>query len=126
MNPLLLAELGLIPTPEEICSEIDPKDKCVRHLSAHSFHTHQYVPFRDTPDHWIARDPRLVRLTGKHPLNCEAKLDDLYAAGFLTPANLFFVRNHGAVPNVDREKAESWTLEIHGCVSHSRDRIFFH
>jgi len=123
MKPILLAELGLIPNPEEICFEIDPKDKCVGHLSAHSFILMQCVSFRDTPDHWVARDPRIVRLTGKHPLNCEAKLNDLYAAGFLTPANLFYVRNHGAVPKVDKEKTESWTLEIHGCVFYSQGGI---
>ena len=33
-----------------------------------------------TPDNWIARDDRLVRLTGKHPFNCEAKLGDLFSA----------------------------------------------
>lgn len=33
-----------------------------------------------TPDNWIKRDDRLVRLTGKHPFNCEAKLGDLFAA----------------------------------------------
>lgn len=69
---------------------------------------------RGTPDSWIPRDPRLVRLTGKHPFNCEAKLKDLYAQGFLTPSSLFYVRNHGAVPKVDQEMAESWKLEIHG------------
>ena len=25
----------------------------------------------DTPDAWIARDKRIMRLTGRHPLNCE-------------------------------------------------------
>jgi nitrate reductase (NAD(P)H) len=68
-----------------------------------------------TPDAWVPRDPRLVRLTGKHPLNCEAKLNDLFASGFLTPNNLFYVRNHGAVPRVDSSQAAiNWKLEIHG------------
>jgi nitrate reductase (NAD(P)H) len=71
---------------------------------------------RGTPDSWVPRDPRLVRLTGKHPFNCEAKLNDLYAEGFLTPSNLFYVRNHGAVPKVDQEMAESWKLKIHGYI----------
>jgi nitrate reductase (NAD(P)H) len=69
---------------------------------------------RGTPDAWIHRDPRLVRLTGKHPFNCEAKLKDLYAEGFLTPSSLFYVRNHGAVPQVNEVMANNWKLEIHG------------
>jgi len=72
------------------------------------------MSYSDTPDAWIPRDPRLVRLTGKHPFNCEAKLNDLFASGFLTPSNLFYVRNHGAVPKVDGQVAEDWKLEIHG------------
>lgn len=33
-----------------------------------------------TPDNWVARDDRMVRLTGKHPFNSEAKLEDLFSA----------------------------------------------
>ncbi|QRV99692.1 nitrate reductase [Ceratobasidium sp. AG-Ba] len=71
---------------------------------------------KQTPDNWVKRDDRLVRLTGKHPFNCEAKLGDLFAAGFLTPTELFYVRNHGAVPRVDEEAARAWTLRVHGLV----------
>ncbi|KAE8270754.1 hypothetical protein A4X09_0g1573 [Tilletia walkeri] len=67
-----------------------------------------------TPDAWVERDERMIRLTGKHPLNVEAPLADLWNAGFLTPQNLFYVRNHGAVPQVDVEKAQNWRLEVHG------------
>ncbi|KAJ1309428.1 hypothetical protein OPQ81_006204 [Rhizoctonia solani] len=69
-----------------------------------------------TPDNWVKRDDRLVRLTGKHPFNCEAKLGDLFSAGFLTPTELFYVRNHGAVPKVDEEAARNWNLRVHGLV----------
>lgn len=69
-----------------------------------------------TPDNWVKRDERLVRLTGKHPFNCEARLGDLFAAGFLTPTELFYVRNHGAVPRVDEEAARAWTVRVHGLV----------
>ncbi|CEL51483.1 nitrate reductase NiaD [Rhizoctonia solani AG-1 IB] len=71
----------------------------------------------ETPDNWVKRDDRLIRLTGKHPFNCEAKLGDLFAAGFLTPTELFYVRNHGAVPKVDEELAQNWTLRVHGLVN---------
>lgn len=36
--------------------------------------------------------------------------------GFLTPSHLFYVRNHGAVPQVDQLQASQWTLRIHGLV----------
>ena len=68
----------------------------------------------NTPDKWVRREPSMVRLTGKHPFNSEARLDKLFAAGFLTPTSLFYVRNHGAVPHVDQ--AENWRLRIHGLV----------
>ncbi|CAE6437488.1 unnamed protein product [Rhizoctonia solani] len=69
-----------------------------------------------TPDNWVKRDDRLIRLTGKHPFNCEAKLGDLFTAGFLTPTELFYVRNHGAVPQVDEDATRNWTLRVHGLV----------
>lgn len=64
----------------------------------------------------MPRDTRLIRLTGKHPFNCEPPITELLDAGFLTPSNLFYVRNHGAVPRVDQAKADGWTLRIHGLV----------
>lgn len=53
-----------------------------------------------TPDNWIARSDRLIRLTGKHPMNAEPKLTEVYDAGFITPNQLHYVRNHGAVPHI--------------------------
>ncbi|CAF4248954.1 unnamed protein product, partial [Adineta steineri] len=51
-----------------------------------------------TPDAHVPRDSRLIRLTRVHPFNCEAPLSVLYDSGFITPTELWFVRNHGAVP----------------------------
>mmetsp|Transcript_4590 Transcript_4590/g.5687 ORF Transcript_4590/g.5687 Transcript_4590/m.5687 type:complete len:616 (+) Transcript_4590:92-1939(+) len=61
-----------------------------------------YVDGRDTgtPDTWIKRDPSLIRLTGRHPFNCEPPLKDLFDAGFITPTKIHFVRNHGKVPRI--------------------------
>jgi len=70
-----------------------------------------------TPDSWIPRDSRMVRLTGKHPFNCEPKLEILYDHGFLTPSSLFYVRSHGAVPRIDQAAGEAWTLKVHGLVA---------
>ncbi|OAQ97561.1 hypothetical protein LLEC1_06394, partial [Akanthomyces lecanii] len=53
-----------------------------------------------SPDNWIPRSAHLMRITGKHPLNAEPKLDDLYAGGLITPNELHYVRNHGAVPRL--------------------------
>lgn len=69
-----------------------------------------------TPDAWVARDERMVRLTGKHPYNCEAPLADLWKAGWLTPQALFYVRTHGATPLITAAEATEWKLRVHGLV----------
>ena len=69
-----------------------------------------------TPDAWIPRDERMIRLTGKHPYNVEAPLTDLWKAGFLTPQSLFYVRTHGATPLVTEGEAKEWKLRVHGLV----------
>lgn len=53
-----------------------------------------------SPDNWIPRSSHLIRLTGKHPLNAESDLSDLFGAGLITPNGLHYVRNHGAVPRL--------------------------
>jgi len=68
----------------------------------------------DTPDNWVKRHPKLVRLTGMHPFNVEAPLDLLYDQGFLTPASLHYVRNHGPVPQLDWSTHK---VQINGLVS---------
>ncbi|EJD52506.1 nitrate reductase [Auricularia subglabra TFB-10046 SS5] len=72
-----------------------------------------------TPDNWINRNPELIRLTGKHPFNVEAPFPRLMSAGFITPAHLHFVRNHGAVPRVDEEAFHSWTIHVTGLVENA-------
>ena len=79
----------------EAPSDIDPKDK-------------------GTPDEWVPRHRAQVRLTGRHPFNVEPPLPDLMAQGFITPASLHYVRNHGAVPK--REWA-THTLAVDGLVA---------
>ena len=69
-----------------------------------------------TPDAWIGRDTRMIRLTGQHPYNVEAPLSDLFGQGFLTPQNLFYVRTHGDTPRVTRQQASEWRLRVHGLV----------
>ncbi|RRT65770.1 hypothetical protein B296_00036489 [Ensete ventricosum] len=66
-----------------------------------------------TADGWIERNPSLIRLTGKHPFNCEPPLARLMHHGFITPVPLHYVRNHGAVPKADWR---TWTVDITGLV----------
>eukprot|EP00850_Spirogloea_muscicola_P009636 SM000054S18122 [mRNA] locus=s54:728439:731848:+ [translate_table: standard] len=66
-----------------------------------------------TPDAWVARHAELVRLTGRHPFNCEAPLPRLMEYGFLTPVALHYVRNHGYVPRGDWA---TWRVEVGGAV----------
>ena len=69
---------------------------------------------KNTPDNHVERDSRLIRLTGVHPFNCEAPLSDLFNEGFLTSPELFYVRNHGAVPEVLDSAVMDWELSIEG------------
>ena len=70
-----------------------------------------------TPDKHVPRDPRLIRLTGVHPFNVEAPLSALFNEGFLTSPELFYVRNHGAVPNVNDQDIPNWEFSVEGYVS---------
>ncbi|KAK4231284.1 hypothetical protein QBC38DRAFT_466329 [Podospora fimiseda] len=69
-----------------------------------------------TPDNFVERDPRLIRLTGIHPFNVEAPLKDLYDEGFLTTKDLHYVRNHGAVPKVEDTEVWDWEFSVEGMV----------
>jgi nitrate reductase (NAD(P)H) len=69
---------------------------------------------KPTPDSHVARDPRLIRLTGVHPFNCEAPLTELFKEGFLTTPELFYVRNHGPVPEVRDEDIPDWEFSVEG------------
>ena len=69
---------------------------------------------KSTPDAHVPRDPRLIRLTGVHPFNVEAPLTDLFNEGFLTSPELFYVRNHGAVPEVRDDQCLDWEFTVEG------------
>ncbi|KAL8712043.1 MAG: hypothetical protein Q9220_003739 [cf. Caloplaca sp. 1 TL-2023] len=71
---------------------------------------------KKTPDAHVPRDPRLIRLTGVHPFNVEAPLSALFNEGFLTSPELFYVRNHGAVPDIDEASIPDWEFSIEGLV----------
>lgn len=69
---------------------------------------------KNTPDAHVPRDPRLIRLTGSHPFNVEAPLSALFNDGFLTSPELFFVRNHGPVPEVKDQDIAQWQFTVEG------------
>lgn len=68
-----------------------------------------------TADSWIKRHPELVRLTGRHPFNCEPPLSRLMEHAFLTPTSLHYVRNHGYVPKI-MASFDEWSVQISGLV----------
>jgi nitrate reductase (NAD(P)H) len=76
----------------------------------------KFPDYRDvgTPDEWLPRDGRLVRLTGRHPFNVEPPMSELRKTRFLTPSSLHYVRNHGACP---RLTWDDHTILIGGSVS---------
>lgn len=85
---------------------------------------------KKTPDAHVPRDPRLIRLTGVHPFNVEAPLSDLYNEGFLTSPELFYVRNHGPVPEVHDDEILGWEFTVEGyafsflaCFSHFEENL---
>nr|ACS44801.1 nitrate reductase [Heterosigma akashiwo] len=82
MAPPSTIKIGGYTCPRVDIREVDPRDE-------------------KTPDDWIPRHPDLVRLTGRHPFNCEPPVMDLMSHGFITPTSLHYVRNHGAAPNLD-------------------------
>lgn len=69
---------------------------------------------KNTPDRHVPRDHRLIRLTGVHPFNVEAPLSDLFDEGFLTTPELFYVRNHGPVPEVHDAEVPNWEFSVEG------------
>lgn len=69
---------------------------------------------KKTLDAHVPRDARLIRLTGTHPFNVEAPLSALFNEGFLTSPELFYVRNHGAVPEVKEQDIPDWEFSVEG------------
>ncbi|KAI1474164.1 Oxidoreductase, molybdopterin-binding domain-containing protein [Daldinia eschscholtzii] len=63
-------------------------------------------PFMDDP----VRDSRLIQLTQK-PCNAETPGQEL-AESFLTPNEVFYVRNHMWVPVVENTEAEDYTITV--------------
>ena len=76
-------------------------------LEAKTMYDMQSFPdYRDkgTPDEWVPRDGRLVRLTGRHPFNAEPPIAIQNEHKFITPASLHYVRSHGAIPQIKWEE----------------------
>lgn len=102
-----------IPVPHLSKKEDTPSEKEVR--NAKTMWDISTPDHRDkgTPDEWIPRDGRLVRLTGRHPFNVEPPLSVLNEHRFITPSSMHYVRNHGACPKL---KWSEHTVSIGGSV----------
>ncbi|KZF23362.1 hypothetical protein L228DRAFT_210114 [Xylona heveae TC161] len=109
-----------LPTPpetEDDASDTALNDSCSIPLPPPTKGATQVLDIdKNTPDAHVPRDPRLIRLTGVHPFNVEAPLSALYDEGFLTSPELFYVRNHGAVPHVTDEEIPDWEFSVEGLV----------
>jgi nitrate reductase (NAD(P)H) len=114
--------IQLPPTPPE--TVVDDDNKSTKSSSEPDFAlpppttvpTQTLDVDKPTPDAHVPRDPRLIRLTGVHPFNVEAPLTDLFNEGFLTSPELFYVRNHGAVPEVQDSECLDWEFSVEGYV----------
>ena len=94
-----------IPVPYLSKDEDTPPAEVVE--NAKSMFDLQSTPdYRDkgTPDEWVPRDGRLVRLTGRHPFNVEPPVSVHNKFRFITPSCLHYVRNHGACPQLSWEE----------------------
>mmetsp|Transcript_4059 Transcript_4059/g.7111 ORF Transcript_4059/g.7111 Transcript_4059/m.7111 type:complete len:889 (-) Transcript_4059:1473-4139(-) len=69
----------------------------------------------NTPDNWVPRSKHLIRLTGKHPFNCEPKIGILLDQGFFTPPSIHYIRNHGLA--LKEIEWESHSVSIGGLVA---------
>jgi len=115
----------MTPNPPAEASVVSGSDSMDTTLSVPSVKYNASVPAiakptgpddrdKDTPDEWVHRDPRLIRLTGRHPFNVEPPPKLLHSYGLTgTPAQLHFVRNHAKVPQI---KWEEHRLSIEGLV----------
>jgi len=100
-NQQEMALLKALKAEKDLASQMGENDGKGRSPQTHN-RTQLSIDEQDqfSPDNWLPRSPDLIRLTGKHPLNAEAKLDRLFAGGLITPNELHYVRNHGAVPRL--------------------------
>ena len=110
-------------------SKRDPSAQwCIDNGAFDSHHQVTAVDEKDlkSKDEWVRRHSRLVRLTGRHPFNCEPLLPELMECGFVSTPQLHYVRNHGAVPVPTPDKEthqkvwDEWRITINGPLSSRR------
>lgn len=89
------------------------------HVCPSSRNTLYPLSLQGTPDDWVPRHPELVRLTGRHPFNVEPPVWRIVDHGFISPNELHYVRNHGAVPRIT--DGDSHTVST---VKRSKERTF--
>lgn len=100
-TPQEIALLRAIQHEKDYISKLelnDGKQKSPQHHNRTQISIDEADQF--SPDNWLPRSSHLIRLTGKHPMNAEPELQRLFNAGLITPNELHYVRNHGAVPRI--------------------------
>ncbi|KAF1364529.1 hypothetical protein EJ07DRAFT_162285 [Lizonia empirigonia] len=100
-TPQEIALLRALQHEKEYVTKLEQNDG-KRKSSQHNNRSTDSIDEADqfSPDNWLPRSSDLIRLTGKHPLNAEAHLTHLFKAGLITPNEIHYVRNHGAVPRL--------------------------
>ena len=68
------------------------------------------VPVKPTPPGTHVK-PTPPELFIAHDVCMETRWENMYGRGYLTPASLFFIRNHTATPIID---AKTWRLRVEG------------
>ena len=116
---LYIKHENLPPTPPETADNVSDRDPASIEndipLPPLSYEPTEVLAIdKNTPDSHVPRDSRLIRLTGVHPFNVEAPLTTLFNEGFLTTPELFYVRNHGAVPEVHDQDIPDWEFTVEG------------
>jgi len=108
-----------VPVPHIDKDGKTPPEQDIKNAKSYTDLT-KYPDHRDvkTPDEWLPRDGRLVRLTGRHPFNVEPPMSELRKTRFITPSSLHYVRNHGACP---RLTWEDHTIVVGGNVQHKME-----
>ncbi|KAI0717397.1 hypothetical protein C8T65DRAFT_717276 [Cerioporus squamosus] len=118
----IIAEMHLVESFKN--NPAEPKDdlKLLDSDALQQLESRLSIDDQSTPDSWIPRSKGLLRLTGKHPMNAEPNLFELYRAGLITPTKLHYVRGHAAVPQLSWETHRlSVFSEPEGIVTKPRD-----
>ncbi|KAI0340404.1 hypothetical protein BDW22DRAFT_1334308 [Trametopsis cervina] len=99
----LIEEMELQRSFENNVGRPDGELKALDATALQQLESRLSIDDQSTPDSWIPRSERLIRLAGTHPLNGEPDSSELFDVGLITPTKLHYVRSHGPVPQLNWE-----------------------